>query len=136
MKLGITVRYHDADSRMCAFNWLPLPESGEDPWYSFQFYAKNEYVGYVLVFLTKYGFWETHTAITNEDLRGKGLSIKMYDHVLSTMLERGLDVRSADEFKKPGYDGRDLIWNSKRLREKYRIVKIGERYKPYIRNND
>lgn len=69
--MHVRANYHAQDSRMCAFNWKPLPPHGEDEWWSFQFFTdKAEYIGYVLVFKTKWGFWETHTEITNEKERG------------------------------------------------------------------
>lgn len=82
----------------------------------------EEFVGYVtmnekLCERTGAHFYETHSFI-DEEYRGKGLGIKLYDRAIREGMKRLGDVRSS---LTPSDDA-IRTWKSKRLNKKHKIV--------------
>lgn len=81
-------------------------------------------VGQVDVIKTVFGFYETHSLL-NKIWHGHGLGIEMYAAAFDEAFKRGFDIRSS---LSPTSDARS-VWCSRRLRERYTIRKVGNRYR-------
>ncbi len=83
----------------------------------------SDSLGYVNVVKTMHGFWETHSWI-DPKIRGRGFGIQVYSKAIAYCLKRGYTLKSSWE---PSNDA-IRVWQSKRLRTKYRIHKRGNRF--------
>lgn len=80
-------------------------------------------MGYVNIVRTLPGDFETHSWL-DPTLRGKGLGVKAYGRAIEYCLKHGHSIKSSNN---PS-DEAVRVWQSKRLREKYRIHKRGNRF--------
>jgi GNAT superfamily N-acetyltransferase len=102
-----------------------LPPIGKDPFYRIEFTTDDcWYLGSAVLCKTKYGFWETHIEL-HPGFRGQGLGIVMYSTLLERARKRGWEVRSSANFS----TNAQRLWKSKRLRNKFRIRRVGRRYR-------
>lgn len=86
--------------------------------------SRQQIVGQVDVIETQFDFFETH-ALLDPVFHGHGLGIEMYAAAFDEASRRGNDIRSS---LSPTADAR-AVWCSKRLRERYVIKKVGNRYR-------
>ena len=95
--------------------------------YDFAIFLRHRIRAVLVSYLieTKRGFFETHCDGTLRKYRGRGLGIVVYSLMFELALSKGLDLRSSLE---PS-DAAKRIWESKRIRSRYRIVKAGSRFK-------
>jgi len=88
-----------------------------------QLLALGAVIGHLELYETKGRFYETHSFL-QEDVRGLGLGILLYDTAISSCLKQGVEIRSS---KDPSWQAIRL-WRSKTLRAKYNIKKQSDFY--------
>lgn len=69
------------------------------------------------------GLWETHSHL-NDDQRGSGLGVLLYQKAIRTILERRQRVASS---RSPSPDAR-MVWSSNRLNSMFEIRRLDDRY--------
>ena len=88
----------------------------------------SNYVGRIELWPYKKNFWETHSNI-NWPYKGRGFGVKLYAKAISYAKRKNMRISSSSCYS----DDAKKLWQSKRLRKKYKIYK--RRYKPSTYNN-
>ena len=83
----------------------------------------HDVVGYVDLVWTRFGFWETHSFLDEEE-RGKNLGTIMYAKAIDVILRRNQRVKSS---KSPSNYAK-RVWTSRRLNQAYVISYRGGRF--------